>query len=315
MNADTFAEWLRRQGHKVFRSESSYWYDAGLRVLQAFPYHWVINPSDVEIFDLLKRENLVALRYSTPLQAAEGLVSYHVIYDGPTYTLDSLERRSRQNVRSGLKNCRIEPITLERLAEDGWLLEADTTARQGRARAAKKDAWRMRLLAAVGLPGFEAWGALVGDRLVASILSFQMEDCCELISQQCHREFLSARVNNALIFQITQNLVNRPMNHLIFYTIQSLDAPASVDEFKFRMGYRAFPVRQRVVFHPLLAPMITASSKTLVDKIAQRLPHNPNLPKVQGILRFYLEGRLPIAKQNLPECLIDPVQVLNEEHL
>ena len=37
MNSETFAEWLRRQGHRVYRTASSYWYEAGPRVLQAFP--------------------------------------------------------------------------------------------------------------------------------------------------------------------------------------------------------------------------------------------------------------------------------------
>ncbi len=102
--------------------------------------------------------------------------------------------------------------------------------------------WRRRCMAAADLPGFEAWGALVDGRLVASLLTFQIDDWYELISQQCHRDYLNARVNNALAFVVTQTMISRTGNRSIFYTLQSLDAPASVDDFKFRMGYRPKPV-------------------------------------------------------------------------
>ena len=72
MNADIMAAWFRRQGYRVARSASSYWYEAGARVWQAFPYHWLIEPSRGEARDLLLRHSGIALRYSTPLSAGQG---------------------------------------------------------------------------------------------------------------------------------------------------------------------------------------------------------------------------------------------------
>jgi len=292
MNADIFAEWLRRQGHQVIRTESSYWYEASSRVFQAFPYHWVIQPLEAELSSLLRQHKAIALRYSTPVECPVGRISYHAVYDELDYTLEGLDRRSRQNVRTGLANCRVEPITLDRLAREGWLLEMDTSDRQGRQSQFEEATWRQRYLAAADLPGFEAWGALVDGCLVASLLSFQMGDCCELISQQCQRRYLSARVNNALTFIVTQAMAERPEIHSIFYTLQSLDAPPSVDDFKFRMGYRAKAVRQRVVFHPWLRPLATRSSHNLLAWAQRRLPGNPTLAKAEGMVRFYLQGNV-----------------------
>ena len=78
MNAETFAEWMRRQGHQVYRTASSYWYDAGPRVLQAFPYHWLITPDNKERNELMLRHGIIALRYSTPLEVSgrDGQLSY-----------------------------------------------------------------------------------------------------------------------------------------------------------------------------------------------------------------------------------------------
>jgi hypothetical protein len=303
MNADVFAEWLRRQGYDVLRTESSYWYEASRRVYQAFPFHWVIEPEEDELVDMLRSRRAVALRYSTPVGAPVGRISYHAIYDKPSYELNDLDRRSRQNVRKGVERCRVEQISIERLAEDGWLLEMDTSNRQGRQAHFSKDAWCRRYMAAADLPGFEAWGAIVENRLVASLFMFQMDDCCELISQQCDREYLNARVNNALSFEVTQTMVRRRGILLVFYALQSLDAPSSVDQFKFRMGYRAKPVRQRVVFHPWISPLVNRASHAGLRWLRERWQDKALIRKAEGMVRFYLSGKTSAREQDWPECL------------
>ena len=79
MNAEIFAEWIRRQGHQVFRTASSYWYDAGPHVFQAFPYHWLISPSQEEINGLLRAHRIASVRYSTLFNSSLGKASYHII--------------------------------------------------------------------------------------------------------------------------------------------------------------------------------------------------------------------------------------------
>jgi hypothetical protein len=303
MNAETFAEWLRRQGYAVVRTLSSYWYEASPRVYQAFPYHWVIQPTDEELSNLLQKRKAIGLRYSTSINNPCGSISYHAVYEDSSYTIDQLDRRSRQNVRIGLKNCQVESISLERLAKEAWPLELDTANRQGRRLLINQKSWEKRLRVAIDLPGFEAWGAIVDGRLVASLLGVQIDDCYELLSQQCHRDFLNARVNNALTFVVTQAVVKRDGIRSIFYALQSLDALPNVDEFKFRMGYTAKPLRQRVVFHPWIKSFTVPFIHRIFQKLLQRDPGNPRLLKGEGLLRFHLEGRHPLAKQKWPECL------------
>jgi hypothetical protein len=305
MNAEIFSEWLRRQGLIVVKTSSSYWYEASPRVYQAFPYHWLIQPTENELLDILRQNRAIALRYSAPFDTNPGCVSYHAIYAKSSYTLDGLDRRSRQNIRKGLKNCRVEPISLRRLAEDGWRLEMDTANRQGRKITMNERSWQKRYLSAADLQGFEAWGALIDDRLVASLFTFQMEDCCEMLSQQCHGDYLKVRVNNALSFVVTRTMIERPGIRSVFYSLESLDAPPSVDQFKFRMGYAAKPVRQRAIFHPLLAPVLNKASYAILKRLRELRPDNPFLSKANGMLRFYLEGRYLPTEQDWPECLVD----------
>jgi hypothetical protein len=303
MNPETFARWLEKQGRRVVRTASSYWHAEGVRALQAFPYHWTIEPSEGELDELLRHEKAVCLRYSTPVGSPAGCLSYHVIREGPEYNLNDLGKWARKNVRRGLRNCRVEAISFDRLAEEGWALHSDTLERQQRQAGLSAEAWRLRCVAAQGLPGFEARGAIVGGRLVASVITFRMDDSIYLLSQQCHRDFLSAHVNNALSFSVTREMLGRAGGRSIFYSLHSLDAPASMDEFKFRMGYAARMVRQRVVFHPACRPLANPAVHALVRAAKALLPRNPALSKAEGMLRFYAQGKRPLAEQDAPVML------------
>lgn len=300
MNAKIFAEWLKRQGYQVEQTSSSFWYNQNFRVYQAFPYHWIIQPSENELQNFIKTKKAIALRYSTQVNAPEGYISYHAIYDKPIYNLENVGRWTRKNIRRGLSKCVVEPISFSRLAEEGYLLQLDTLDRQGRNVKIGHEAWRVKCLAANDLPGFEAWGALVGNKLAASLITFQMDDWCYMLYQQCDRKFLSNHVNNAMSYIVTKNMSDRSHINGILYGLHSLDAPPSVDEFKFRMGYTAKPVKQRVVFHPLVKPFINSFIYATTNKIHQLFPQNPLISKTEGMMRFYLDGLLPNDKQPIP---------------
>jgi hypothetical protein len=303
MNAEVFAEWLRRQGYRVLQTESSYWYEASRFVYQSFPFHQIIEPSEEEIQDLFHRNPTIAVRYSTPFECPQGSVSYHAVYQGSSYDMDTLDRRSRQNVRNGLSRCEVRHIPVSELAEKGWELEDDTASRQGRDNRISRERWQRRYLAAAELPGFEAWGAFIDDQLAASMLAFEMGDCYELISQQCKQDCLNTRANNALIFTVTQSVCKRASIRSIFYTIQSLDAPPSVDEFKFRMGYRPLLLKQRVVFSSFARYFATPAAYRIISKLRQKYPSNPFYSKTEGVLRFYLNGLRAAEDQVWPDCL------------
>jgi hypothetical protein len=231
------------------------------------------------------------------------MASYHVTFTGCDYLLTSLPKKARHDVQRGMEAASIEPISFDRLGSEGWRLRADTLTRQGRLGAETQAWWQNLCQSADGLPGFEAWAAVVNRQMAASLIAFTSEECCSILYQQSCTEYLSLGVNNALIFYFTNEVLNRPGQSWIFYGLHSLDAPASVDQFKFRMGYTAKPVRQRVVFNPWLKPLFNPASHALLRAGLRLRPDNPAMSKAEGMLRFYLQGRLPISKQLLPPPL------------
>jgi hypothetical protein len=302
MNAETFAEWMRRQGHQVYRTASSYWYDAGLRVLQAFPYHWLITPDEKEIRDLMFKNGIIALRYSTPMDFPNGMVSYHVVLHQP-YELEMLRSQARNGVKRGLEHFKVEQISFERLATEGWVLQQDTLVRQDRLRSMTQQEWERLCRSADGLPGFETWAATSNGELAGAVIICRIEDVFNVPYAMSHSRFLADHVNNAVFFSVSREMLGREGVNGIFFTVQSLDAPANVDEFKFRMGFEPKAVCQRVDFHPFLNPFATPVVHAWTQKLLQRDPSNPRLAKAEGMLRFHVQGKRSIAEQTWSECL------------
>ncbi len=302
--AEVFAEWLQRQGMKVLRTPSSYWYETVPHVYQAFPYHWQISPDKAELDNMFSTGTL-ALRYSTPLESPLGAVSYHVVYEQSTYDIRALRSNARGHVRKGLSIATVEPISFEKLGNEGWELRRDTLIRQGREQAESESWWKNLCLTAKGLPGFEAWGALVQGKLVAALLAFDYEDYFSILYQQSRSDYLRCGVNNALTHVVTGEVVGRNGPRVLFYGLHSLDAPASVDEFKFQMRYIPRPVRQRVEFHAFFRPFVSRAMHTALQ-LGSRLLHGSSLiTKAEGMVRFYLQGKLPPSRQAIPDVLRD----------
>jgi hypothetical protein len=312
MNAEIFAEWLRRQGHKVYRTKSSYWYDAGPRVLQAFPYHWIIAPDYSEIRDVMMKHRILAIRYSAPLGYKEGKVSYHIVLD-TCYNLALLKQKARNGVKRGLERFKIEEISFERIASEGWILQEDTLVRQNRKQSMDQKQWELICRSAKDLPGFHVFAAICGDELAAAVIVCRIDDVFCVPYAMSHCRFLGDHVNSALFFSVSCELLKKEGIRGIFFTVQSLDAPVNVDEFKLRMGFEPKPVRQNVAVHPYLKPFITPAVHFLNRKLLERFPANPILAKSEGMLRFHLEGRLPVKEQSCPDFLKEGIEMLEKK--
>jgi hypothetical protein len=292
LDPETFAEWFRRQGKRVACTESTYWVESGPRAYQAFPYHWTVDPPAEELSQVFMDSRALGLRYSLPSGSPGGAASYHVVFTAHQYPLDALGKKARHDVSKGLEVLRVEPLPLHRLAAEGWEMRAETLARQGRMRAESQATWRRMCESAADLPGFESWAAYNNHLPVASLITFTCGDCCSILYQQSQTSHLRFRVNHALLYVFTNAVLSRPGELWIFYGLQSLDASPSVDQFKFRMGYQAKPVRQRVEFSPRLKFIITPASHKLVAWLHRSLPADARLAKVEGMLRFYLQCKV-----------------------
>jgi hypothetical protein len=167
----------------------------------------------------------------------------------------------------------------------------------------KQDEWERLCCSAEGLEGFEAWAATAGGELAGALIICQVGDVFNVPYAMSRSCCLKDHVNNALFYSVSCDMLRREGVSGIFFTLQSLDAPAHVDEFKLRMGLEFKAVRQCVDFHPFARPFARPTLHTWTQKLLQRDPSNPFLAKAEGMLHFHLEGRHSITEQNWPECL------------
>ncbi len=238
------------------------------------------------------------------------MISYHVVLNDLDYNLEKLRTQARNGIRRGLEHCQVERISFQRLADEGWKLQQDTLDRQNRLDSMKQSEWQAICLSADNLPGFEAWAAIVDGVLAASILTCRIDDKGYVPYAQSLRDYLHLHVNNALFYTATRDILSRPGITGIFFSLHSLDAPESVNEFKFRMGFTAIPVRQRVVLHPILVPFANPLTYKAIFSRVQKNPQNPFSAKVEGMLRFYLQGKQSLPAQEWPKCLADRKEIL-----
>jgi hypothetical protein len=271
--------------------------------VQAIPWHLEVSPSEDELRHLLTANRLLAARYSSSLDAPLGALSYHVMFSGSRFDISSVNASQRGKVRAGLRACQVKQIPLERYARESWELQADTMSRQGQRNRVAEKVWKIACQSAIGLAGFEAWGAEVDGKLGAAMLLCTLGDTAVMIYQQSLRLYLPKKINSALIFKVTKSLASRPRLRKIHYGLHSLDAPPDIDRFKFRMGYRPYRVRQRIVFSHLVSPLVGNVTHNVVRALKRAMPGNSQLAKAEGILRFYIQGLKPAAQQSWPEVV------------
>jgi hypothetical protein len=293
MDSANYADFLRAIGHRVVPTASAFWYDANRFFYLSAPHHRTYDPPDDELRAVLRRPPCLGVRFAAPMQG-NGKLSYQIVCDNRRYGLDALSANVRSKVRRGLRRCEVRPTPFAVIATAGRRAHADTLVRQARDGVLAGTRWDRFWAAAAATPGMEGWGAWVGDSLAAFLVTVAFDDSVEfLLARSCSDE-LSAYPNNALLFRVTEEmLVQRGVPEITF-GLESLEPVDQLDQFKFSMGFRPRPLRQRIVFHPLLKALLRpAPLRALVRRWTDR--HGAEAVfwrKAAGLLRFAEEDGL-----------------------
>ena len=291
MQSEAYLEFQARQGHRIVETESCYWYNAQPGFYFYFPYHRLITPNDEELKRLLWGEPCVGIRYFTPLDHI-GKESYMIVCTDKNYDFASLDAHSaRRETRKGLETFEIRQMEFKELATLGSNLDHDTLVRQGRAVLGQEEKkWRLYCSSTAGLEGFEAWGAFSNNNLAAFMVTYQMEDHFTILHQGSATRYLPLYPNNALVYFVTKLKLASPNVNTVYYGPQSLDAPESLDKFKFRMGFQKKPMKQTIIFNPLIKPFINGFTHKCIKLLSASKPKSDTFRKIEGTVRFYREA-------------------------
>ena len=285
-DAASYGEFLAAIGHRVVPMRTAVWYDANRHFYLSAPSHRLYEPSDDEVRNLLHWPCL-GVRFATP-ETGRGKLSYQIVCDNQTYGLDGLSANVRSKVRRGLKRCTIAPVPFATLASAGLRAHHDTLNRQGRDGGLSGDRWERYWAAAAAAPGFEGWGAWMGDVLAAFLVTVTFEESVEFLMARSCSDELGAYPNNALIFSVAEEMLMRRGVPEITFGLESLEPVGPLDQFKFGMGFHARPLRQRVVFHPVVQALLRRPAlRRQFDRWAERKGTTAVFwRKAGGLLRF-----------------------------
>src|SRR3989304_2026878 len=104
-----FAAFLAGIGHRVLRTPSAEWFDAGPHFFQSLPFHRAIAPDATELRDLFNQGRALGARFVAPLDGP-GRLSYQIVCDTRPYDIERLSPNTRSKVRRGLRRCRVARV-------------------------------------------------------------------------------------------------------------------------------------------------------------------------------------------------------------
>lgn len=299
MQGESFARFLSAIGHRIVRTDSSYWYDANRFCFLSLPSHQLLTPSADELQQVWREGRCWGVRFPAPIEGP-GKASYQIVCDDRTYDVERLSANLRSKVRRGLRRCEVGPIAFTDLVDRGLAADRDTLARQGRPVKLLAEAWPRYWAAAAQTEGMEGWAACVGGEVAAFLVTVQFGDSVEFLLARSRSDLLDAYPNNALIFHVAREmLVSRGVREITF-GLESLEPVGPLDQFKFSMGFRKRPIRQRVVFHPMMRALVRPQMlRTAVYRWADRFGTDGAFwRKTAGLVRFAEDGGLEAVEQS-----------------
>lgn len=264
------------------------------------PRFHLASPSPGEFRKTLWRGWVAAKSYLLPPDARHPANAYLYVCMDRGYALDKLPSAMRRNVRRGLRELRIAPLTSEELLAHGLQAFYDTRRRVGLsdgtlAEFQRRFHWRARC------PGHGFLGAWKGDQLAAFLSLIEVDDWVEIESCYSMDALLSWRPNDTLMYSALSHHLRERSCRVVCYGLSSIQAEnnaAGLYAFKLKVGFEAQPVHRAFVLHPLLRPLVNRTTLWGLHTALRLWPRGRVLKKAEGMLAYVLgEVRLPQAPE------------------
>ncbi len=257
---ERLAELFERRGRRVYQSGGYWWanVDIDSRYFVSLPDQICVDIRREDVDSLLRRASGVLARY--PSQERAGLPCGAYVVQDRAYTLQKLQKRTRNFVRRGLESCEIRQLERPELLKQGLQLNLDTMARHGRMRPEFGDpkTWARTVEAVYESPGSECWGAFVGGEMASYVMSCRDASWEHLLIQMSCTALLKSYPNHAIDYFLIERAMANPEIQGVCLGSLPLREGAGLHNYKLRMGYEVRPQDAVVVVHPLLSPLATS---------------------------------------------------------
>jgi len=250
--------------------------------------------------DVTWRGRVAAASYLVPVDNDHPANAYVYVCTDREYALDKLPVAMRRNVRRGLKELRIAPLTSGELLMCGAQPFFDTRRRVGLSDGTA-DEFKRRFGWRSACRGHTFLGAWRGDQLAAFLSLIEVDDWMEIESCYSMNALLPFRPNDTLMYSAIFHYLRERQCRVVCYGLSSIQAEnnaAGLFAFKLKVGFEAKAVHRVFALHPFLRPFVNRLTWRGMNVALRFWPRGRVLKKAEGMLAYVLgHARLPDAAQ------------------
>lgn len=255
-----YANFLELMGHRVVRTTSSIWIDIRPRIFQPAPPFRLPHIDHGEALSLLRQTHAIGCRWFERAGASrensdESGATLYVARE--PYDVAHLPHSARHQTRRGLERIDVRKEKLDQTLEPlAFLVYSDTVKRLRlfRSDAQMSRRWRTWVRAIREAGGVEFWGGWRAGNMVAFAVTIETPWGTEFVLTRSLQSALSLYPNNALIYTITRDALDRGAPVVSLGLSAYSGEKRGLRHFKMNMGYEAAQLKENHAWHPLIRP-------------------------------------------------------------
>ncbi|MFL5626077.1 MAG: hypothetical protein ACJ788_10845 [Ktedonobacteraceae bacterium] len=293
LQTKTVAEYaadLAKSGERIFSGASgTFWTRHESRAMMRRPTFYVGLPGSHEVRQVLWRTSAAVASYLLEPDEHQPANAWLYVCTDPNYALEKLAPAMRRNVRRGLKELIVAPLTSEQLLSHGSQAFCDTRRRVGLSDGTLEE-FRRFFTFSTSLPEMVFLGAWRENQLAAFLSIVEVEDWVE-IGCFSRDALLQYRPNDTLMYSALFHYLVERKCRVVSYGLSSIQAEsnaAGLHRFKLKVGFEARPVHRAFMPHPLLRPFVNRLTLWSVNAALQFRPRDRRLKKAGGMLACML---------------------------
>jgi hypothetical protein len=287
-----YAKELARGGRRVITgSAGAFWASYEGSAMMRVPTFHLVPPSADEVGRALWGGRAAVASYIVKPAQGHPVNAWSYVCKDSSYDLAKLQPPTRRNVRRGLRELEIYPISSRQLIEHGAQAYCDTRRRVG-LDDGRPEVFQRRFTARANSQAHIFLGAWKGSKLAAFLSITQVEDWAEIEGCFSMTDLLNLRPNDALLYRGLYHYLRERVCRLVSYGLSSIQPDsneAGLHAFKTKLGFEAIPVHRAFVPSPVLRPFVNRLVLEGVNLALRVKPGQRQLGKMSGLLTAMLE--------------------------
>lgn len=279
------ARFLELRGRRIIRACGALWYIVPGRFLMSLPYQKMLDPEPEELRRMIREAGAFGARF--PSMNWTGLESGLYVLRSRDYDIGSLHAKHRPRVRHALEHFQVRPAEKVQLLEQGYALNLQTMARQGRydPEFGEPRRWETLVEAAFACPGVSFPAVFSGSRMAAFMVTCREQKWLHILHQMSRQDDLPNFPNHLLTYTVTAQAAADASLEAVCYGCVPLFAADGLHEYKLRFGYEMLPHCSAIQLHPVLKAVLDRPIARAVVRAARRLRReDQNLETVETVL-------------------------------